>query len=86
MSSSKLQSLGAGNFLPAGWFNRAMDDLPHSSHAEVVGRLRALAEGLTDAADIAAINKYVDELERKAKSPSSKFESDLGGPEVLAEA
>lgn len=30
-------------------------------------RLRALADGLTDPADIAAVNKYVDELEREAK-------------------
>lgn len=44
-----------------------MEDLPHSSPEDVAKRLRALADGLTDPADIAAVNKYVDELEREAK-------------------
>lgn len=44
-----------------------MEDLPHSTPEDVAMRLRALADGLTDPADIAAVNKYVDELEREAK-------------------
>jgi hypothetical protein len=44
-----------------------MDDLPHSTPEDVAKRLRSLGEGLTDPADVAAVNKYVDELERKAK-------------------
>lgn len=63
-----------------------MEDLPHSSHAEVVGRLRALAKGLTDVADIAAINKYVDELEREAETPLSKFEIPASLTEMPAAA
>lgn len=51
-----------------------MDNLPHASPEEVAKRLRALADGLTDPADIAAVNKYADELERqtRARRPSSK--------------
>lgn len=44
-----------------------MEDLPHSAPEDVAKRLRALADGLTDPADIAAVNKYVDELEKAAK-------------------
>jgi hypothetical protein len=51
-----------------------MDDLPHSTPEDVAKRLRSLGEGLTDPADIAAVNKYVDELERKAKAAQNKLE------------
>ena len=49
-----------------------MDDLPHSTPEDIAKRLRSLAEGLTDPADIAAVNKYVDELERNAKATRLK--------------
>ena len=45
-----------------------MDDLPHSSAEDVAKRLRELAKGLTDVDDIAAVNKYVDELERRVRA------------------
>jgi nitrate reductase assembly molybdenum cofactor insertion protein NarJ len=61
-----------------------MDDLPHSTPEEVAKRLRSLAEGLTDPGDIAAINKYVDELERKANAPLFTFEQRLTELEALA--
>jgi hypothetical protein len=61
-----------------------MDNLPHSTPAEAAERLRALSEGLTDPADIAAINKYVDELERKANAPPLKFEPSAAETETLA--
>jgi hypothetical protein len=51
-----------------------MDDLPHSTPEDVAKRLRSLGEGLTDPADIAAVNKYVDELERNAKAARLKVE------------
>jgi hypothetical protein len=62
-----------------------MDDLPHSTREEVAKRLRALSEGLTDPADIAAVNKYVDELEREGRAPMFKFEQRRGEPEPLAD-
>jgi hypothetical protein len=49
-----------------------MDDLPHSTPEDVAKRLRSLGEGLTDPADIAAVNKYVDELERNAEAARLK--------------
>jgi len=49
-----------------------MDDLPHSSVEDVAKRLRELAKGLTDADDVAAVNKYVDELEREAEFQRSR--------------
>lgn len=61
-----------------------MDDLPHSTPEEVAKRLRALAVGLTDPADIAAINKYVDELERKANAPPLEFEPSASQTKTLA--
>ena len=51
-----------------------MDDLPHSTPEDVAKRLRSLGEGLTDPADIAAVNKYVDELERNAEAARLKAE------------
>jgi hypothetical protein len=51
-----------------------MDDLAHSAPLEVAKRLRALAAGLTDAADIAAVNKYADELERNGPAQYRKVE------------
>jgi hypothetical protein len=51
-----------------------MDDLAHSAPEEVAKRLRALAAGLTNPADIAAVNKYADELERASKRPQSTAE------------
>jgi hypothetical protein len=51
-----------------------MDDLPHSTPEEVAKRLRALAGGLTEPEDIAAVNKYADELEREAKEGQPRFE------------
>jgi hypothetical protein len=62
-----------------------MDDLPHSTPEEVAKRLRSLGEGLTDPADIAAVNKYVDELEREAKSPLLALEVRLQELELLAD-
>ena len=49
-------------------YTLCVDDLPHSSPQEVAKRLRELAKGLTDAEDIAAVNKYVDELERLSQT------------------
>ena len=51
-----------------------MDDLPHSTPREVAKRLRSLGEGLTDPADIAAVKKDADELEREAEGPPPTFE------------
>lgn len=53
-----------------------MDNLPHAPPEEVAKRLRALANGLTDPTDIAAVHKYADELERQTreKRPSSRKE------------
>jgi hypothetical protein len=51
-----------------------MDNLPLSTPEEVAKRLRALGEGLTDPADVAEVNKYVDELEREAKAAPLGFE------------
>jgi len=51
-----------------------MDDLPHSTPREVAKRFRTLGEGLTNPADIAAVNKYADELDREAEGPLPKFE------------
>lgn len=60
-----------------------MDDLPHSSPEEVAKRLRELAKGLTDADDIAAVNKYVDELESLARCRRIRSaEQDLYRPEA----
>jgi hypothetical protein len=39
-------------------------------------RLRELAKGLTDADDIAAVNKYVDELEKIAEAQRSRSKED----------
>jgi hypothetical protein len=50
-----------------------MDDLPHSASADVAKRLRALADGLSDPADIAAVRKYADELERRAREEQPSF-------------
>jgi hypothetical protein len=52
-----------------------MDDLPHSSPEDVAKRLRELAKGLTDPDDVAAVNKYVDELEQIAKAQRSSSNS-----------
>ncbi len=49
-----------------------MDNLAHSPPEEVAKRLRALAAGLTNPADIAAVNKYADELERAAEAERSR--------------
>ena len=55
-----------------------MDDLPHATPAEVAKRLRSLGEGLTDAADVAAINTYANELEREARAPLFTFRETTG--------
>ena len=60
-----------------------MDDLPHSPPAEVAKRLRSLTAGLTDAADIAAVNTYADELERKERAPLFRFKDELYDSEIL---
>ncbi len=49
-----------------------MDNLDHSPPEEVAKRLRTLAAGLTNSADIAAVNKYADELERADKAERSR--------------
>jgi hypothetical protein len=53
-----------------------MDDLPHSAPEELAKRLRALAAGLTNPADIAAVHRYADEIEREAEALRSKVNSD----------
>jgi hypothetical protein len=50
-----------------------MDDLPHTAPEEVAKRLRALADSLTDPADIAVVRKYADELERQSKEKRPSF-------------
>jgi uncharacterized coiled-coil DUF342 family protein len=49
-----------------------MEDLPHASSAEIAKRLRELAKGLTDPEDIAAVHKYVDELEKESRKQSTQ--------------
>ncbi len=50
----------------------ASDDPPE----EVAKWLRALAAGLTNPADIAAVNRYADELEQGAKAQRAKSKKD----------
>jgi hypothetical protein len=49
-----------------------MDDLPHSAPEELAKRLRALAAGLTNPADIVAVHRYADEIEREAEALGPK--------------
>lgn len=51
-----------------------------STFAEVAKRLRSLSDGLSDPADIAAVNTYADELEREAKGHLFKFEDSTSTP------
>lgn len=41
-----------------------MDNLPHDRPEDLIKRLRALAVGLTNAEDVAAVRGYADEIER----------------------
>ena len=45
-----------------------MDNFAHDEPEVVAKRLRIIAASLTDPADIAAVNKYADELERSVKA------------------
>jgi len=52
-----------------------MNDLPHTDPLEVARRLRNLAAGLTDPDDMAAVNKYADELEQAARARHRKSQA-----------
>ena len=60
-----------------------MDDLLLSAPEDVAKRLRSVAEGLTDPADIAAVNEYADELERKAQAARLKSRRSTGSSGAL---